>query len=269
MLKNTEILSKLSECDSKEQEDKYMELLIKKNTGLIKSIAAKYMYSSLDMDDLIQEGMLGLLKAIAKYNSDSEMRFKNYAALWISQSMHRAVDNKGSLIRLPSHVREVLTKAYLLQSQRHADSLPIYTLEALAGKLNIDYFTLVEYTTMALEPVSLDSPVNDLEAATYHDIISNSNPELAMEGLSKQDLKERIALLLSLLNERDKTILIDLYGLEGKTHSASLLEISKTLNLSKSRVKQIKDKILESCTKEPKILIFKGFENKVRVNNEE
>jgi len=256
MKRNIELLNKLeSTIDSKER-NKVLEELIANNLGAIKQIAYKYSYTSLEVEDLIQEGSLGLLKAIETYEEDKERKFGNYARIWIAQYIRRATENQGSLIRLPSYIHEALTKAYLLNAEREAEGKPYMTTKELSDALNIEPSKFEEYIIAMIQPLSLDDCPDREEGLAFHETIPDPT---AMIDLSSKELHERVELLLSLLSTRDQEVLKECYGINEVEEGRSMVDIGKELGISRQRVQQLRDKLLDSCRVRPRRLIFKGF----------
>jgi RNA polymerase primary sigma factor len=261
MTNNKVLLAKLALCTTKEEKKKIKGELVSNNLGLVNKIAYKYSFTRLDQDDLVQEGCIGLLIAIDKYDAELDTQFGYFAGQWIAQSIRRAVENTGTEIRIPAWVHEITTKAYMINSTRMEDGKEPLSTKELADALNVEPLKLEGYLISLIHPLSLDETVatqSDLygsQGTMKHEIIADPT---SIFDLSSQDLHERIELLLSFLNDRDGKVIKDYFGLEDDK-TKTLEEIGKELGITLQMVAKIKDRIIASCKKRPRNLIFKGF----------
>lgn len=216
------------------------ERLAESNMRLVINIAKTYRNKSFPMEDLVQEGAIGLMHAIDRFNPDKGFRFSTYATHWIRQSIGRAVDNKAKAIRLPAHISQALrkierAKAKLSREQGHEG-----TLEEIAEELGINVQRLLSVMQSGQEMISLDMNVGEHENTTLAHLLKDehvSDPEL--EVLQREFLDE-LREALSELTEREQIVLKYRLKLGGEENSAELREELVTrMQLSRERIRQI------------------------------
>jgi RNA polymerase primary sigma factor len=206
--------------------------LLEGNLRFVITVAKQYQNQGLDFPDLIAEGNLGLMKAIENFDWSKKLRFISYAVWWVRQSILQSLNENARTIRLPVNVVQELHKAKK-ELERGGDNLP-------------DKFANLPYT------INLDNPLNE-EGDTLVDILNNPNAELADAGLSSEDtLKDKLIGMLDVLDEREKSIIQDYFGLSGSTRT--LEDIGNDFTLTKERVRQIKEKALRKLRNETAVL---------------
>ena len=202
--------------------------LLEGNLRFVITVSKQYQNQGLDLSDLIAEGNYGLMKAIDNFDWTKGLRFISYAVWWVRQSILQSLNENARTIRLPVNVVQELHRA-----KKELDS---------AGVALPDKFATLPYT------INLDNPLNE-EGDTLLDILNNPNAELADSGLSTEDtLKKKLLEMLNVLDNRERIIIEDYYGLSGNTRT--LEDIGGDFSLTKERVRQIKEKALRKLRNE-------------------
>jgi RNA polymerase primary sigma factor len=202
--------------------------LLEGNLRFVITVAKQYQNQGLDFPDLIAEGNLGLMKAIENFDWSKKLRFISYAVWWVRQSILQSLNENARTIRLPVNVVQDLQRAKK-ELEKGGAELP-------------DKFANLPYT------INLDNPLNE-EGDTLVDILNNPNAELPDAGLSTEDtLKDKLINMLDVLDDREKTIIQDYFGLSGSTRT--LEDIGNDFTLTKERVRQIKEKALRKLRNE-------------------
>ena len=218
--------------------------LIESNLRLVASIARKYIgKSSLSFLDLVQEGNLGLIRAIDKYDVSKGYKFSTYATYWIRQAISRAIADQSHTIRTPVHVVEALSKiskakTALFQELGHEPSI-----EELAEATDLTPEKINSYTAASKNLLSLDKPLTEDDDADMTEIIPDTNQKNPEEELLAVSTKDAILTILDTLSEREKTVVSMRFGLEdGIGHT--LEDIGKTLGVTRERARQIETKAM-------------------------
>ncbi|HNX90954.1 MAG TPA: RNA polymerase sigma factor RpoD/SigA [Candidatus Omnitrophota bacterium] len=212
--------------------------MVKSNLRLVINIAKKYSYLGVPMLDLIEEGNLGLMKAVSKYDPEKGFRFSTYAAWWIKQYITRAVANQGKTVRIPVYVMEMLmrfqkVKKQLSQSQRRNPQL-----SDIAKKMKLPLTRIKQLNRMASNIASLNAPIGESGGSEFMDLIEDESIVNAVDELSKFLLSERIEGLLDKMTPRERKILTLRFGLvEGVAHT--LRDTAKHFGITRERVRQI------------------------------
>lgn len=219
--------------------------LVESNLRLVASIARKYIgKSSLSFLDLVQEGNLGLYKAVDKYDYKKGFKFSTYATYWVRQSIGRAIADQGKTVRTPVHVMEALlkinkAKAELTQKYGH---IPSDKEISEATEIPIDKIHL--YTASSKALLSIDKPLADDDDVDMTDIIPDVNQETPEDVMRKNATKEAVEDILNTLSEREKTVIQLRFGIEdGIGHT--LDDIGKVLGVTRERARQIEAKAMQ------------------------
>jgi RNA polymerase primary sigma factor len=219
------------------------EHLIKANTRLVVSIAKKYIGRGVPFLDLIQEGNLGLMKAVSKFEYQRGFRFSTYATWWIRQTITRAIADQGRTIRIPVHMTDRLRVLYKTSHSLEQKLGRPPTNDELASALGVESVRLQWMLEVARTPISLESPVNDDDDAEFgmfvEDTISASPSQTTYESM----LRERVEQVLSTLSPREARILRLRFGLENG-HPYTLEEVGHKFGLTRERIRQIEGKAL-------------------------
>ncbi len=233
--------------------------LIQSNLRLVVSIAKKYTGQGVLFMDLVQEGSLGLIKAANRFDYTKGFKFSTYATWWIRQTIIRAIANHSRLIRVPVHmadkIRLVKKAIYELSYKNGYEP----TIEELEEKLGISQKTLkLIFKTLEHEPVSLDTQINDnLVLEDFIPDSSNRAPELYVQ---KECMESDIRKMFAYLDEKEKKILINRFGLDGRA-PRTLEELGKEMGFSKERIRQIESGAIRKLRCSPKVKHMKDYLN--------
>ncbi|MFH1552338.1 MAG: RNA polymerase sigma factor RpoD/SigA [Candidatus Omnitrophota bacterium] len=248
---------------------KARQKMIKSNLRLVINIAKKYSYLGVPMLDLIEEGNLGLMKAVSKYDPDKGYRFSTYAAWWIKQFITRAVANQGKTVRVPVYVMEMLmrfqkVKKYLSQKMKKAPQI-----SDIAKKMKMPVARVRQLNHMASNISSLNAPIGESGDSEFMDLIEDESIVNSVDELSKFLLHERIEGLLEKMTEREKKILTLRFGLGADDVSHTLRDTAKHFGITRERVRQIEAacmlklrKMMEEQEQEAQARLYKKSKKK-------
>lgn len=219
------------------------EHLIKANTRLVVSIAKRYVGQGVPFLDLIQEGNLGLMKAVEKYDYKRGFRFSTYATWWIRQTISRSVAEQGRTIRLPVHMVDRIRKMYRIAREIEQTTGQPATVEELAEVMELNTKRIQWMVHVSWLPLSLESPLSDDEETEFGMFIEDPNTPTPPQVTYQNMLMEKIEEILATLTVREARILRLRYGLEdGHTHT--LEEVGRKFGLTRERIRQIEHKAL-------------------------
>jgi len=217
---------------------KARERMIESNLRLVVSIGKRYINRGLPFSDIVEEGNIGLIKAVEKFNYARGFRFSTYASWWIRQFIERAIINQGKLIRLPVHVVERLNR-FLSEVEKQGQELGREPkIHEIAERLKISEKEVTELKQLIRTTYSLDSPINDRTDTYLRDIIEDpagDSPAKTAEGIRR---RQEVMRWVGHLPEKERTVIFMRFGLDGGD-SHTLEEIGRTMGLTRERVRQI------------------------------
>ena len=228
---------------AKEGDQRAKDRLISANTRFVVSVAKQYQGQGLDLEDLIAEGNIGLIKAAEKFDPDKGFKFISYAVWWIRQSILQALSDKSRTIRLPLNQVTLLNKIRKATAEFAGKNERDPSLKELEEITGIPSDKIYAILNMSAKLVSVDSPFKDEEEGTYIDVIPNQNSPKADAELMKESKEADIAKVLSPLGPRSHDIIRMYFGLG--TREMTLTEISEKFGVTSERIRQIKEKALD------------------------
>ncbi|MFU8773672.1 MAG: RNA polymerase sigma factor RpoD/SigA, partial [Anaerolineales bacterium] len=219
------------------------EHLIRANTRLVVSIAKRYIGRGLPFIDLIQEGNLGLIRAVGKFEYQRGFRFSTYATWWIRQSITRAVCDQGRTIRVPVHITDRIRKMYRISQELEQRQGCPPTSEQIAVEMGIEHKKVQWMMRVSRIPLSLESPIGDDEESELGHFVEDENTPTPLQAVTQRMLKECLDKVLATLSPREARIICLRYGLNGDQPN-TLEEVGRKFGLTRERIRQIELKAL-------------------------
>ena len=233
-----EIFKRIENGDSNAESE-----IVEANLRLVVSIAKKYINRGVSFLDLIQEGNMGLMKAVEKFEYRRGYKFSTYATWWIRQGITRSVANQSRTVRIPIHMISTISKVIRIQKQLVQEYGREATPAEIAEEINLPMDRVRDVLKMAQQPISLHSPIGDSGNASFGDLIEDKSAENPMEEASSSVLKEKISEVLGTLTDREREVLEQRFGLKDG-YSRTLEDVGSQFGLTRERIRQIEAKAL-------------------------
>ena len=258
-----ELFEKVAQGDEKARKK-----AIECNTRLVVSIAKRYLGRGLEFLDLIQNGNLGLMKAVDVYDVSKGFKFSTYATWWIRQSITRALADQSRTIRIPVHMAELINKYTRIKYNLEVELNRVPTDEEIAEKMEIPVEKVKEIVKYSIEPVSIYTPIGEDEESTLEEFIPSSGDTIEDEftlNVSSEIIKNLID--SAQLTEREKVILLARFGFYGGKEF-TLEEVGQSLGLTRERVRQLQERALNKIRKSSRILDYLDYSDKPEESEE-
>lgn len=237
-----------------------LDRLVKANLRFVVSVAKQYQNQGLSLQDLINEGNLGLVKAAQRFDETRGFKFISYAVWWIRQSILQAVAEQARIIRLPMNQVGALAKVKKAVSMLEQKLERRPTVKEIADAVDLPEDKVDQLLSLNSRAVSTDAPIDDQDDTNFLDIYVTEDEVQTDSAVEKESTSRAIRRSLDMLNEKERTIICMYFGL-GSTREYSLEEIAMKLNISRERTRQIRDRALKRLKTEPNSPLYQMYMN--------
>ncbi len=242
--------------DSQNTMTRVANILVERNLRLVISIAGHYMNCGIQLQDLVQEGNIGLMSAIERFDHTLGHRFSTYASYWIKQAITRNITNHSRIIRMPANTVSLISQIRQIERQILNETGEIPGPDIIAGRLEISTAKVRALQEMTQQPISLHSIVN--EDRSLMDTIADQNSTRPSDSTYLENLKETVSKLLDVLTERERKIICMHFGINGEEQQ-TLTTISREMGLSRERVRQLEVRALHKLRMPSVLKILEGY----------